>query len=349
MFQSSAKNSPLLQISGESGGGQLLRSSLALSMVTGRPFRMVNIRGKRPKPGLMRQHLTCVKAAAEVSGAAVDGAELGSVELVFTPGKVMAGDYRFSIGSGGSTTLVFQTILPALLHADGPSTLRIEGGTHNPMAPPFEFIDQCFLPVLKSMGATATVGLERHGFMQGGGGVLTAAITPVKKWKKLELLDRGALLETSGLILHAHLNADIAQREVAAATRLLEWPPEKIQIRPIKDSTGPGNALLLAARHENVCEISTGIAQMGKSAEAVATGAAKGLRTYLASTAPVGVHLADQLLLPMALAGGGLFNTLAISEHTRTNMTLIERFLPVRFESREGDQGVKSISVHNAP
>jgi RNA 3'-terminal phosphate cyclase (ATP) len=338
------KSTPILQISGDSGGGQLLRSSLSLAMITGLPFRMTNIRGKRPKPGLMRQHLTCVKAAAEVCDACVDGAELGSVELVFRPGKVAGGDYSFAIGSGGSTTLVLQTLLPALLHAEAESTLRIEGGTHNPMAPPFDFIEHCYLPVIQSLGAKTEVKLECHGFMQAGGGVISAEVRPIKKWKKLKLTDRGALHESFGRVLHAHLHRDIAEREITTATQLLEWPVGQIGLRYANDSTGPGNAILLGARFENVCEISSGIAQQGRSAEAVATGAAKGLRSYLASEAPVGVHLADQLLLPMALAGGGVFHTLAISSHTQTNMALIEQFLPVKFAVEEPAPGVKSIT-----
>lgn len=338
------KSIPILQISGDSGGGQLLRSSLSLAMITGRPFRMTNIRGKRPKPGLMRQHLTCVKAAVKVCDACVDGAELGSVELVFRPGQVMGGNYSFTIGSGGSTTLVLQTLLPALLHAEAASTLRIEGGTHNPMAPPFDFIEHCYMPVIQSLGAKTEVKLERAGFMQAGGGVISVEIRPIKKWKKLKLTERGALHEAFGCVLHAHLHRDIAEREIATATQLLEWPVGQIDLRYANDSTGPGNAILLGARFENVCEISSGIAQQGRSAEAVATGAAKGLLSYLASEAPVGVHLADQLLLPMALAGGGVFHTLAISNHTQTNMALIEQFLPVKFAVEEPAPGVKSIS-----
>lgn len=338
------KSSPILQISGESGGGQLLRSSLSLSLVTGRPFRMVNIRGKRPKPGLMRQHLTCVKAAAQVCDAAVDGAELGSTELVFHPGKITGGDHSFAIGSGGSTTLVLQTLLPALLHAAKESTLRIEGGTHNPMAPPFEFVEQCYLPAISALGVDAKVKLERHGFMQAGGGLLTAQIRPITKWRKLELTERGAPVETFGRVLHAHLHRDIAEREIAAASATLGWQADQIDLRYATDSIGPGNAILLGARFANVCEITSGIAQMGKSAEAVATGTAKSLRGYLASSVPVGAHLADQLLLPMALAGGGVFHTLTITDHTQTNMALIEQFLPVKFTVEEVLPGVKAVS-----
>lgn len=242
------RSTPILQISGEAGGGQLLRSSLSLSLVTGQPFRMTNIRGKRPKPGLMRQHLTCVKAAAEICGGVVDGAELGSTELVFRPEKIVGGDNSFAIGSGGGTTLVLQTLLPALLHAEAASTLRIEGGTHNPMAPPFEFIGQCYLPALASMGVKASVALERAGFMQAGGGVLRAAVQPMKKWKKLKLTERGEAGETFGRVLHAHLHRDIAEREISTAAQILGWPEERIELRYANDSPGPGNALMLGAR-----------------------------------------------------------------------------------------------------
>jgi RNA 3'-terminal phosphate cyclase (ATP) len=339
------KPSSLLQLSGESGGGQLLRSALSLSMITGQPFRMEHIRGRRPKPGLMRQHLVCVKAAAEISSAEVTGAELGSTELVFRPGAVSGGDYQFAIGSGGSTTLVFQTLLPALLQADSASTLRIEGGTHNPLAPHCEFIERCYLPVLAKMGAKASVVLERHGFMQAGGGVLTATVKPIKKWKKLKLTARGEALGVRGFVVQAHLPGEIAEREIASASRVLEWTADQFSIQEVRQSNGPGNAILLEAAYEHITEISTGVAQMVKSAESVAAGAAKGLRGYLASEAPVGVHLADQLLLPMALAGSGVFHTRGISDHTRTNIDLIGRFLPVTFEIAEVAPGVKAVSV----
>ncbi len=338
----------LLSISGESGGGQLLRSALSLSLVTGQAFRMTNIRGKRPKPGLMRQHLTCVTASAEVCGAEVEGATIGSTELMFQPRKIQPGDYRFSIGSGGSTTLVFQTLLPALLQAKAGSTLRIEGGTHNPMAPPFEFIEHCFLPILRRMGVDATATLERPGFMQAGGGVLTATIRPLQTWRPLILTERGGLEEPFGRVLHAHLPGEIAKRAISTAARLLEWPEDRIELRYANDSIGPGSAILLGVRHAHVVEISTGIAQMGKSAEAIAAGAAKGLRGYLASPAPVGVHLADQLVLPMALAGQGLIHTLSITDHIRTNMTLIQQFLPdIAFVIKDLGKGVKEIRVRS--
>ena len=336
---------PTIQIDGSEGGGQLLRSALSLSLVTGRRFRMTNIRGaRRPKPGLMRQHLTCVTAAAAVGDAAMDGAELGSMELVFSPGTVKGGDYKFAIGTGGSTMLVLQTLLPALWLAEAGSTLRIEGGTHNPMAPPFEFVDQCFLPAVTLMGGRASLKLERPGFMQAGGGIITAEVFPVKKWQKLNLIERGKAREQFGLVHHAHIPLSIADREINAASALLKWPAEWFGVNVAKDSIGPGNALLLGAQFEQVCEIATGIAQMGSSAESIGHSAAKSLKSYLASEAPVGVHLADQLLLPMAIGKGGCFRTLPLSKHSRTNMALIEKFLPVKWQTQDLGSGVWEVS-----
>jgi RNA 3'-terminal phosphate cyclase (ATP) len=147
------------------GGGQILRTALALATVTGKPFRIEKIRAGRPKPGLLRQHLTAVKAAATISDAIVTGAELGSGALTFTPGHLRAGEFAFAVGTAGSATLVLQTILPALLTAPAPSTLVLEGGTHNPAAPPFDFLVKSFLPLINRMGPTVTAELERPGFI----------------------------------------------------------------------------------------------------------------------------------------------------------------------------------------
>ncbi|WP_009966041.1 RNA 3'-terminal phosphate cyclase [Verrucomicrobium spinosum] len=337
----------MLLLSGLEGGGQLLRTSLSLSLITGKAFHMTCIRGARPKPGLMRQHLTCVNAAAEICGAAVEGAHLGSQELKFHPGPVRAGDYQFAIGSGGATTLVLQTLLPALLHAPGPSTVRIEGGTHNPLAPPFEFIEECFLPVLHRMGVKASVTLGRPGFMQSGGGFLKADVLPMKKWKKLDLHERGELVTKFGTVLNAHLDGSIVQREVKTLLGHLGWEPDAVNVRAVPESTGPGNIVMLGARFEHITELSSSVAQMGRSAEQVGSTAAKGLIKYLENDAPVGVHLADQLLLPLALAGKGSFTTFALSRHTMSNMALIPKFLEVAFEVEEKERGMKEIGIRH--
>jgi RNA 3'-terminal phosphate cyclase (ATP) len=160
------------------GGGQILRSSLALAIVTGQPVRLSNIRAGRRKPGLMRQHLTAVNAAAAICGATVDGERIGATELTFTPGAVRAGEYQFSIGTAGSTTLVLQTVLLPLLTAGGPSRIVLEGGTHNPFAPPFDFLERAYLPLINRMGPNVRATLERPGFYPAGGGRIAIEIEP---------------------------------------------------------------------------------------------------------------------------------------------------------------------------
>ena len=167
------------------GGGQILRSSLSLSALTGREVRVTNIRAKRRKPGLMRQHLTCVKAVAEISGGSTCGAEISSQELVFSPGKLRAGDYRFAVGSAGSAVLIAQTVLPLLLHAEAASRVVIEGGTHAANAPVFDYFERVYLPCLRRMGAEVTAVLDRVGFYPAGGGKIELSVIPVREWKPL--------------------------------------------------------------------------------------------------------------------------------------------------------------------
>ena len=168
------------------GGGQIPRTALGLSLVTGKPFEIKNIRAGRRKPGLLRQHLTALKAAKQISQADVRGAQIGSSEFAFSPRRVRSGEYHFAVGTAGSTTLVLQTILPALMLADGPSTVVIEGGTHNPYAPPFPFLERSFIPVLRQMGVGIDLELNRYGFYPAGGGKFTIRIDPVKQLKPME-------------------------------------------------------------------------------------------------------------------------------------------------------------------
>ena len=225
------------------GGGQVLRNACALSLVTGQPFRITNIRGRREKPGLMRQHLTAIEAACTLGGAECEGLALHSTELVFRPGRVSAGDYRFAVGTAGSTGLVLQTVLMPLLFADGPSHLVLEGGTHNMMAPPFDFIERVFLPVLNRMGPTVEARLIRHGFFPKGGGRIEVDIVPAPL-RAIECLERGALQEVSATALFAGLPFDIAEREVKTARALLpDWAEEAFQVRRLPEEVGPGNAL----------------------------------------------------------------------------------------------------------
>jgi RNA 3'-terminal phosphate cyclase (ATP) len=218
----------MIQIDGSlgEGGGQVLRTALALALVTGQPFRLEKIRAGRAKPGLLRQHLTAVQAAARIGAARVEGAVLGSTSLVFEPGAIRPGNYHFDIGTAGSTTLVLQTILPPLLAAGGPSRLTLVGGTHNGLAPPFDFLARTFLPLLNRLGPAVAATLERPGFFPAGGGRLTAEIQPAPRLSPLCLGERGALRQQWARVLIAGLPPAIAERECQVLRQKLGWPEE---------------------------------------------------------------------------------------------------------------------------
>jgi RNA 3'-terminal phosphate cyclase (ATP) len=328
------------------GGGQILRSALSLSLVTGTPVRIHGIRAGRARPGLMRQHLTAVRAAAEVGRAEVSGAEIGSREVVFRPRAVEPGTYRFNVGSAGSTTLVLQTVLPALATASGPSELTLEGGTHNPMAPPFDFLEQAFLPLLGRMGPRVTAHLDACGFYPAGGGRLRVSVAPAPL-TRLELPARGEIRGRLVVAMVANLPGAIARRELDAAAAVLGWDPSCLRIQVIKGAPGPGNVVTIRVESEHVTEVFIGFGEKGVRAETVAERAATEARAYLDAGVPVGEHLADQLLLPMALAGGGSFRTVAPSSHTRTQIELLEQMLGARTTVTERD-GAFDVEVRAA-
>ncbi|MBK6686894.1 MAG: RNA 3'-terminal phosphate cyclase [Deltaproteobacteria bacterium] len=310
------------------GGGQILRSALALSLATGRPFVMERIRARRKKPGLLRQHLTSVLAAKEIGHATVDGAELGSSRLHFAPSTVTHGDRHFSIGTAGSTSLVLQTILPPLLNVPGRSRISIEGGTHNPLAPAWTFLERAFFPLLSRMGAQVGGRLVRPGFYPAGGGRVELEIEG-GALRPLELLEQGAIEERRAEAWFANLPVTIAQRELETLGRGLELGPSERHIVEV-EAAGPGNVLFLSLYTRTSTEVFSACGERGVSSEQVARRVEKEARRWLEAQVPVGEHLADQLLLPLALAGGGTFRTVAPSLHTLTNAKVIERFLPVK-------------------
>jgi RNA 3'-terminal phosphate cyclase (ATP) len=309
------------------GGGQILRTSLALSLVTGQPFRMERVRAKRQKPGLLKQHLTAVEAAKTVGCAEVTGAALGSQTLEFTPGPVTPGNYRFAVGTAGSATLVLQTVLPALLTASGHSTLTLEGGTHNPMAPPFDFLASSFMPLIHRMGPSVALELRCHGFFPAGGGRFHARIEPAKKLSRLDLLERGSVRSRQARILVSKLPEHVAERELTVVRDELKWRAGECVIETVQYPVGPGNAVVLAIEAEHVTEVFTGFGERGRPAEEVAKSAVEAAKAWLEAGVPVDEHLADQLLIPMVLAGGGSFRTTKPSLHTTTNAEVIQRFL----------------------
>lgn len=317
------------------GGGQILRSSLALSMITGTAFRIAHIRAGRRRPGLMRQHLAAVQAAAAVCGARVTGAEVGSTELVFRPDTPRAGTYTFAVGTAGSATLVLQTVLPALVLTAGRSALTLEGGTHNPHAPPWDFLARAYLPLLGRMGPAVDTVLERPGFYPAGGGRFRVEIAPVRALERIDLGERGAVRERRVVVKVASLSRRIAQREIDVLVARLGWPHACFCIDVVRDATGPGNAIVAEVESEHVTEVFTGFGTRGVRAETVAEAVAGEIIEYLSAGVPVGRHLADQLVLLMALAGGGSFRTLSPSDHTITQRQVLDRFLGARAHTRQ--------------
>jgi RNA 3'-terminal phosphate cyclase (ATP) len=336
----------MIEIDGSEGegGGQILRSSLSLSICTQQPFRITHIRANREKPGLMRQHLTAVKAAAGICDASLEGAELGSRTLVFRPGKLRRGDYSFAIGTAGSCTLVLQTVFPPLLMADGPSRVRITGGTHNRASPPFDFLQRAFQPLLARLGAGVELTLASHGFYPRGGGEIRAHITPVRRLGRLELLERGEPIRCWAEALVAGLPIHVAQRELEVIGRRLGWPAEQLKLRGLPSDVGPGNAVTITLEHRHVTEVFTGFGEKGVRAEDVGEHVAREAATYLAATAPVGEHLADQLLLPLALGEGGQFRATAATPHLQSNALVVHTFTGRRVRM-EPDAGAVRVTV----
>jgi RNA 3'-terminal phosphate cyclase (ATP) len=335
------------------GGGQILRTALALSLITGEAFSLTHIRAKRPKPGLMRQHLACVQAAVAVGGGAehcqavdADGAavHIGARQLNFVPGPVRSGDFEFAVGSAGSCMLVLQTVLWPLVLAGHPSSLVLRGGTHNPMAPSATFLS-CMAPYF-SGGTQAVYALDlvRHGFYPAGGGEVRVRIAPPSGGlPAIRLMARGALLEAWAECLHAGIPKGVASRELDVLGRALDWTDAQLRDRGLRGHEGPGNALQVILQFEHVAEVLTAFGEKGVRAEDVARKVLEEVQTYLAHRAPVGEHLADQLMIPMALAalqgGAGQFWATSLSEHARTNARVIEQFLPLQFIMEPLDGG----------
>ena len=318
----------MIQIDGSigEGGGQILRTALSLSLITGQPFHLSNIRAGRKKAGLMRQHLVCVQAAKAIGHASVQGDHLGSTELTFTPHTVQSGHYHFPIGSAGSTMLVLQTLLPVLMVQDQPSTLRIEGGTHNPMAPTVDFIQRCFLPVLAKIGVEVQINCPQAGFFPVGGGIIEVSIQPWTDRKALTLLDRGELIALNAYAGVQRIDPNIAERELHTLGKQLVLSSQQIIN---VDGCGQGNTAFVEVVSQQHTEVFSILGEMGKTAEQIANRLAGKVKRYLHQTAVVDEYLADQLLLPLALGQGGQYRCRTISEHTRTQAMMIQRFLSV--------------------
>lgn len=324
------------------GGGQILRTSLALSLATGTPVRIEKIRAGRAKPGLLRQHLTAARAI-EAVGAQVEGATLGSGELSVTPGEIRGGDHRFAVGSAGSACLVLQTVLPVLVASGLSARLALEGGTHNPWAPPLDYLERVFLPQLARLGVALRIEQERRGFYPAGGGRFSVEIDACTGLEPFALMERGEVGERRATAIVANVPGSVAVRELSAVRKQLGWTQEECRVEQDESSVGPGNVLMLEISCGVVREMSTAFGERGVRSEKVARRAVESMREYLEADWPVGEYLADQLMLPFALAAvdgkQGAFRTGPLSEHSRTNLAVIDSFLPGRARARAEENG----------
>ncbi|MBZ5694663.1 MAG: RNA 3'-terminal phosphate cyclase [Acidobacteriia bacterium] len=316
------------------GGGQVLRTSLALAVVTGKPFRMTNIRRRRSKPGLMPQHLKAVEAAGAVGMARVEGDRFGSRELIFEPGGIRSGEFHFDIGTAGSTSLVLQTVLYPLSLGNADSTISLIGGTHVPWSPCFHYLQLHWLHYMRKIGFAIELELESAGFYPRGGGRIRAVVHPTAELSPLRLTDRGPLKRIRGVSAVANLSADVAERQKKQALKKLGKLSEIVEFEVLfLPSPSIGTLLLLLAEFENSQCCFYGLGARGKPAERVADEAVMELRDFLSTDGSVDHYLADQLVVPLALASGASeVRSSKITQHLTTNAEVVKMFLPVSIE-----------------
>lgn len=341
------------------GGGQILRSALALSILTRQAVEIDNIRANRSKPGLRAQHLKAVDTAAAISRARVEGAVLNSTRLIFVPGDIRTGRYKVDIGTAGSTSLVLQTVFLPLSLADSASTLIITGGTHVQWAPCYHYLEFQWLPYMKRLGFDAQIHLDKAGFYPQGGGRITATIRPARSILPIMLVNRGPLNNIEGLSAVANLDLSIADRQKWQALRHLQgsYPATRIKSTQLP-SPNKGTMLLLTARFQpledsppaQACYFSLG--ELGKPAERVADEAVESLHRFLESDGAIDQYLADQMLLPLSFAGGqSQIHTAKITQHLLTNAHIIRAFTStaIDIQGELGEPGVVKIDPANFP
>jgi RNA 3'-terminal phosphate cyclase (ATP) len=342
------------------GGGQILRTAMSLSAITGRALRIENIRAGRPKPGLAAQHLTAIRSAAAVCAAEVVGATLGSSAIGFRPqSPPVAGDYHFNVaearegGSAGAATLVLQTVAMPAMFAAGLSRFRILGGTHIARSPTFDYVQEVWIPLLHCIGIRITAELEAYGFYPAGGGEIVAGVEGLgpgarSMLRPIYLSERGQLLSISGRAIAANLPAHIPQRMADRARTLLEGAAPRLAIEPLRmGARCAGAALFLGAEYEHVRVGFISLGARGKSSEAVAEEAAGALLAHKQGGAALDYHLADQVLLPLALASApSSFTCEMATRHLKTNAWVIEQFgvSQVQIEERADQTAYVSVT-----
>lgn len=322
------------------GGGQILRSALALSLITGRPFHLTRIRAGRPKPGLQAQHLTGVRAATLISGAQVEGDFLGSTELWFRPGVPRGGHYHLNVAqeraSAGAVSLVLQAILLPLGWAQEATTLEVAGGTHVAWSPPVDYLSQVWLPVLRSMGIRAALEVFQWGFYPRGGGRVRVRVWPFElPLRPLWFEDRVGDPRIQVYSIAGGLPESVAHRQLdRALSRLRQMGLSAEGVAQRVNSPGKGTALLIAATWPSGLRVGfSALGAPGKSAETVADEAISAFQAYWTTSGALDPYLADQVVVPLALAEGtSRVRISRVTEHLRTNLWVVQQFLPVTFQ-----------------
>jgi RNA 3'-terminal phosphate cyclase (ATP) len=330
------------------GGGQVLRSSLALALLTGQPVRLRNIRARRNPPGLRPQHLMSVRAAADVGNAQTRGASLGSGSLDFVPGAARPGDYRFAIGTAGATGLVLHTVYLPLALLDAPSTVAVEGGTHNDHSPCFHFLAATWRAYLARLGLPVALRMDRPGFYPRGGGRIAATIPAPARLRGLTLTARPPLTRAVVLSAVASLPESIAERQARRARARLEARGLAVDASVETWQGGPGTVLAVTFPEAPVPTLFFGLGARGKRAEAVADEAVTEALDYAAGDAPVDPHSADQLVLPLAFAEGpSEFRTTRVTQHLLTNIAVVREFVrrTIACDAGEGEPGTVRVGA----
>jgi RNA 3'-phosphate cyclase len=336
----------LIEIDGSygEGGGQILRTALALSAILRKPFTIHHVRSKRKNPGLQAQHLEAVKAIAQITEAQTGGVQFGSQKITFIPHKILPGDYQFEVKTAGSVSLLLQAVFLPLCFANEKSNLTLVGGTHVPWSPPFHYLSEVLLPTLESTGVSAGASIEKWGFYPKGEGKIQLEINPVHEFKAISLVERGLLKKIRGISAISNLPKHVAERQKEQALKRIQRELKiDAEITLLYDvpSTGIGSFLFLVAEYEKALAGFSSLGARGKPAEKVADEAVESLKNYFNNEGCIDPHLADQIVPFVALAkGNSSFTTTGITEHLLTNLWVVQHFLDTTI-LRAGERGEK--------
>jgi RNA 3'-phosphate cyclase len=335
------EESQAVEISGDylEGGGQILRTSIALSAISGKPVKVTNIRAKRCNPGLQAQHLKGIESAARICNAELKNAKIGSTSIEFTPKGIKGGDFSIDIGTAGSIPLVLQTLVLPSIHAEEEIILEITGGTDVPWSPTIDYFEHIFCYFLKRMNIGIDVEILKRGFYPKGGGKVRVTIKPCRNLKPINLIKRENLEKIDGISIASEslIDRKVAERQFEGVKKILKIENKKIEYAP---ALSPGSSINLQAYYGNCILGVSSIGEKNKTAENIGEEAAKDLMKQMNTNACLDEHMADQILPYIALAGNSKISVADVTNHCKTNIWVIEKFLPVKFGINEREKTI---------